>query len=83
MPNVFEITTENAYLCVHVFVCLCVCIACVWMCSRPPYALGMGRFPDSLSASAKKVNEKLKVNRIGLKSVHRLQVGICIAMHRF
>jgi len=27
MPNVFEITTENAYLCVYVFVCMhCMCL---------------------------------------------------------
>ncbi len=43
------------------------------------YILGMGRFPDSLGASTK----KLTMRCIGLKSVHRIQVGICIAMHHF
>ncbi len=38
----------------------------------------MARFPDSLSASA-----LLTIQCIGLKSVHRQQVGICLGMHRF
>ncbi len=41
--------------------------------------LGMGRLPDLLGASAK----KLTMRCIGLKSGHRIQIGICIAMHRF
>ncbi len=38
-----------------------------------------GRFPDSLGASAKKVNDAMH----RFKNAHRLHVGICIAINCF
>ncbi len=42
-------------------------------------ALGMGRFLNLHGASAKKVNDAIH----RLKSVHRIRVGICMAMLHF
>ncbi len=41
--------------------------------------VGIGRFPFSLGASAKKVNDAI----YRFKSVHQIQVVICIAIHSF
>ncbi len=45
------------------------------------YRLGMGRFPDSLGTSAKKVKDAMQ--RFKKCASDGLQVGICITIHSF